>query len=156
MFLQIAEPAAIYKSHRSEEFGGPAAALTAVCANHALDGWLGGDMSARRDYARFLGDRRDLALVDLSGLAHDVKLLISRKAAPTLRRPEQTAVVMWDGRVIDVDAAVWWTIYDLAKSEGNMHWSPSYRRDDDKWTARWAAIRLDGNEYGRLLEDVNA
>ena len=157
MFLQIAEGRIAYE-HTHDEFTS-FGVFTASLANAALDRCLSGDLDARRDYARQLGyhaNGRDGALVDLSGLAHDAKLLISRKAAPTLNRPEQTAVVMWDGRIIDVSAAVWWTIYDLAKNDGAMHWSPSYRRDDDKWSARWAAIRLDANEYGRLLESDNA
>lgn len=87
---------------------------------------------------------------------HDVQFLFSRKAAPRLERPEQFAIRMANGREMEVTGDQWWSIYHAARADRNFHWSPSRSMDGDRWSAKWAAIRLDANEYGRLLESDNA
>ncbi len=102
---------------------------------------------------RFAAPYITSALTRTAVSAHDIRFIFSRKAAPRLSRPEQFAIEMADGRQMDVTADQWHAIYDAARNDRNIHWSPSRWRDRDEWSAKWQAIRLDGNEYGRFLED---
>lgn len=102
---------------------------------------------------RFIAPYTTSAHVRTAVTAHDIRFIFSRKAAPRLSRPEQFAVEMADGRQMDVTADQWHAIYAAAKADRNIHWSPSRWRDHDEWSAKWQSIRLDGNGYGRYLED---
>ena len=83
--------------------------------------------------------------------AHDVRYLFSRKAARRLGRPDQFMIIWSDGRHQEVTADQWWPIYNAARTERTLHWTPPRYMDNDKWYAVWAGMRLESNEYGRLI-----
>ncbi len=82
---------------------------------------------------------------------HDVRYLFSRKGARRFGRPDQFMIIWADGRHQEVTAETWWKIYHMTRAEQSFHWTPSRYMPDDRWYARWAGMRLEPNEYGRLI-----
>ena len=94
------------------------------------------------------------ALQELDGYEYDIRCLLHRRAAPTKGRPEQHVVIYADGRVSEIAAVLWQQLFDQASADGRWHYAPRARlvKDDPWYPTKWNCVKLDGNEYGRLLE----
>jgi hypothetical protein len=155
-----------YKTvHQPDEFNAHFAATVATHANELLAQWQAGvntfaqtALQARREYIECI---RNLHIDGLDGaavpdaayyLTADVTEILVRPAAPTRGRPmADYRVRLLSGETLDISRELGEHI--TWEGRNLLHYSDHIHLPGDKrGHAKWRRFRMDGNDFGLLLE----